>query len=341
MAARDGGPVKNAGAAADLATPRPPRRTLSPWVPVLLVSLTLLTLIGGLSVGDFYWNDLRPDMGRIGANLSQVRDRQRAMMANFAAAQALLLEHQRRLVAQAQDLRRREQAVYEARLEIDAQRAQLAQSLQAEAERQRLAAARLGEAADVVQTAIEDLDRAGDLDAARTALALTEALLAPLPGPKGAPVRTALAAARSRLAEVRPVDRAALIQRLEAIRDRAVALRPVVARLLRSNGGEGAEVRRRLDDPVGQATQSLASQFEAARLALEAADSAGFGVAMQGIDRWLSAFYEPRLPDTAAVLTQLRALAETPVAAEVAPLAAALAELARTLRETAAGGGDK
>ena len=62
----------------------------SPWVPVLLVSLVLLTVIGGLTVGDFYWHDLRPDMGRIGANLAQVRDRQRDMLGHFAEAQALL-----------------------------------------------------------------------------------------------------------------------------------------------------------------------------------------------------------------------------------------------------------
>jgi hypothetical protein len=51
-----------------------------PWAQVLLVSLVLIILIGGLTVGDFYWNDLRPDMGRIGANLGQVRERQRVMM---------------------------------------------------------------------------------------------------------------------------------------------------------------------------------------------------------------------------------------------------------------------
>jgi uncharacterized protein HemX len=331
-----------------------------PWVPVLLVSLGLLTLIGGLSVGDFYWNDLRPDVGRIGANLAQVRDRQRVMMGNFAEAQALLLEQQRHLTAQAQDLRRREQAVYEARLEIDAQRVQLAQALQSAAERERQAAKdggnaegtgavpdsaapRIAVAADLARTAAEGLSRDDDLETTRAALSLTEALLARSSGDKGNPMRTALAAAKSRLAEVRPVDRAALAERLQAVRERAVGLRPVVARLLRSNRqvDNGSTAQQRTDDPVEQAARSLDRQFQAARLALEAADSASFRTAIQGIDRWLNAFYEPRLPETGAVLTELRTLAGTPIAADVAPLLQALVELGRVLREMAAGAGEQ
>ena len=306
-----------------------------PWVPVLFVSLVLLTLIGGLTVGDFYWNDLRPDMGRIGANLAQVRDRQRVMMGNFAEAQALLLEQQRHLAAQAQDLRRREQAVYEARLEIEAQRAQLAQARQVQPERQGLAAARLAEAADLAETA------ADDLAATRAALALAGAVLAPLPGPAGDPGRAALATAQSRLAEVGQVDRATLAQRLRAVRESAIGLRPVTARLLRPSAGDRTGAQGQHTDPVNLAAQSLDSQFEAARVALDAADSAGFVVAMQGIDRWLSAFFEPRLPDTAAVLTELRALTKTPIAADVAPLSKALVELAAVLRKSAAQSGDK
>jgi uncharacterized protein HemX len=312
-----------------------------PWVPVLFVSLVLLTLIGGLTVWDFYWNDLRPDMGRIGANLAQVRDRQRVMMGNFAEAQALLLEQQRHLAAQAQDLRRREQAVYEARLEIEAQRAQLAQARQVQPERQGLAAARLAEAADLAETAADGLSQDDDLDATRAALALAAAVLARLPGPAGDPGRAALAVAQSRLAEVGQVDRATLAQRLRAVRESAIGLRPVAARLLRPSAGDRTGAQGRHADPVNLAAQSLDSQFEAARVALDAADSAGFVVAMQGIDRWLSAFFEPRLPDTAAVLTELRALTKTSIAADVAPLSKALVELAAVLRKSAAQPGDK
>jgi uncharacterized protein HemX len=114
----------------------------------------------------------------------------------------------------------------------------------------------------------------------------------------------------------------------------------VVGLLLRGDS-QGAEGGQGADDPVRQAAQSLARQFEAARLALEAADGAGFALALQGIDRWLSAFYEPRPPDTTAVLIQLRDLAETPIAADVAPLSAALLKLVEALRETAAQAGDK
>ncbi|HSQ08015.1 MAG TPA: hypothetical protein VLM84_10055, partial [Chromatiaceae bacterium] len=151
---------------------QPGRRPLSPWVPVLLVCLALLTLIAGLSVGDFYWNDLRPDMGRIGSNLAEVRDRQRTMMGHFAEAQTQLLDSQRRLLAQARDLRAREQALYQARLEVDAQRAQLAVRLEAESDRERIAAARLWEAAARARSAAQTL-RDDELEGPAAALDLT------------------------------------------------------------------------------------------------------------------------------------------------------------------------
>jgi uncharacterized protein HemX len=341
----------------------------------MLVSLVLVIVIGGLGVGEFYWNDLRPDTGRIGANLAQVRDRQRAMMGNFAEAQALLLEQQRHLAAQAQDLRRREQAVYEARLEIDAQRTQLAQALQAEANHPQLAArdgrhagnagaitgsaardgghagnagavpssaaARLFEAADLAKTAAEGLSRNDDLEPPRAALARAAALLVDLPRAAGDPGHAALANAQSRLAEIRPTDRASLAQRLREVRERAIGLRPVAARLLRPSADDRTGPQDRLADPVSQAAQSLDSQFEAARLALDAADSVGFGMALQGIDRWLSTFYEPQLPGTAAVLTDLSALAGTRIAADVVPLSEALGTLAAALRESAAQAGGR
>ncbi len=321
----------------------PTRRPLSRWVPVLLICLALLTLIGGLTIGDFYWNDLRPDMGRIGSNLAQVRDRQRVMLGNFAEAQALFLEQRRLLVTRVQELRRREQAVYEARLEIDAQRAQLAQALPAEAERRRIAVARLSQAANQAEAAVQGLTSSDTLTSARAAIALTEALLTPLPGPKAEPGRTALAAAETQLAAVQLVDRAGLAKRLDALRGKALGLRPVRARLLRAqrSGDQGQQEHGGNDDPVTQASRSLESQFQAARLALESADTPGFVAGMQGIDRWLSAFYEPRLPDTAAVLAEVRALAVLRISAEVAPLSAALEHLAATLRGMTDASGDK
>jgi len=321
---------------------QPGRRRLSPWVPVLLVCLALLTLIAGLSVGDFYWNDLRPDMGRIGSNLAEVRDRQRTMMGHFAEAQTQLLDNQRRLLAQARDLRAREQALYQARLEVDAQRAQLAVRLEAESERQRIAAARLGEAAARARSAAE-IHRDYALDGPAAALALAEVLLAPLPGPVGEPGRSALAQARSALSAVRPVDRQALLVRLDALRERALTLRPVVARLLRgnANGGNTAEARQRPDDPVTQASRSLGSQFDAARLALESADQVAYQGAMQGIQSWLAAFYEPRLPDTAAVLAELKPLSEVQIGADLGSLSQALSALADALQGIAAGAADK
>jgi uncharacterized protein HemX len=266
-------------------------------------------------------------------------------MGNFAEAQALLLEQQRHLAAQAQDLRRREQAVYEARLEIEAQRAQLDQALQVEAQRQGAAAARLAEAADLAQTAAEGLSRNDDLGAARAAIALAATVVAPMHGPAGDPVgdpvRGALATAQSRLAEVGQVDRAALAHRLQAVRERAIGLRPLAARLLRPSAGDRSGPQGRQVDPADQTAHSLDSQFEAARVALDAADSAGFGVVMQGIGRWISAFYEPHHPDTAAVLTELKALSRMSISADVAPLSAALIELAAVLRQFAGQAGNK
>jgi hypothetical protein len=142
---------------------------------------------------------------------------------------------------------------------------------------------------------------------------------------------------------VQPVERAALAERLQAVRERAVGLHPVVARLLRSPSqvNNASTAQQGADDPVEQTARSLDRQFQAARLALEAADRASFVTAMQGIDRWLSAFYDPRPPETDAVLTELRTLAGMPIAADVAPLSQALVELARVLREMAAGAGEQ
>ena len=107
------------------------------------------------------------------------------------------------------------------------------------------------------------------------------------------------------------------------------------------NGDQGQQEHGGNDDPVTQASRSLENQFQAARLALESADTPGFVAGMQGIDRWLSAFYEPRLPDTAAVLAEVRALAVLRISAEVAPLSAALEHLAATLRGMTDASGDK
>jgi hypothetical protein len=149
------------------------------------------------------------------------------------------------------------------------------------------------------------------------------------------------------------VDRAALAEHLEAVRVQAVSLPPVAAGLLRHDGQTGgAEARagQGETDPEALAAGSLDDQLEAARLALDAADAKGFGLALQGIDRWLGAFYDAQdgptrppiggdgargqVPDQVStqVRGQIRELARTPIAAEVAPLAAALAELAAALR---------
>jgi len=330
--------------------PRPVWQPKFPWVPVLLVSLVLVTLLGGLSVGHFYWTDLRPDMGRIGANLAQVRDRQRAMMGHFAEAQALLLEQQRRLLARAEDLGRREQAVYEARLEIDAQRAQIAEALRSRDPRPGtlpshgaggVTEIRLTEAANLAQTAAADLGRSDDLKASETALAVASGVLDELPGAEAERGRAALAAARARLAEVRPVDRSAVAKRLWAVRGQAMALRPLGARLLRPSLGDDSVPKAGSSDPVAQAQQTLGREFEAAQVALNAGDGAGFRSAMQGVDRWLSAFYEPWRPAAADVQAQVRALAETPVQAETVPLADAMGDLAAALRSCAATSGDR
>ena len=167
--------------------------------------------------------------------------------------------------------------------------------------------------------------------------------MAPLPGPVGEPGRSALAQARSALGAVRPVDRQALLVRLNALRERALTLRPVVARLLRgnANGGTPAEARQRPDDPVNQASRSLGSQFDAGRLALESADQVAYQGAMQGIHSWLAAFYEPRLPDTAAVLAELKPFSEVQIGADLGSLNQALVALADALQGIAAGAADK
>jgi uncharacterized protein HemX len=92
------------------------RRTL--WVPALLSSLALLTVVGGIAVGQLFWSDLHSSMGRVETSIGRARERQRVLLEQVARTQELLVAEQRRLQAESE-------ALAEARRQLAAERAAL------------------------------------------------------------------------------------------------------------------------------------------------------------------------------------------------------------------------
>ena len=62
----------------------------TPWVPILLSSLALLTVAGGVAVGHFYWTSLRSSMGQMANSMSRARERQRDLLVELNRTQALM-----------------------------------------------------------------------------------------------------------------------------------------------------------------------------------------------------------------------------------------------------------
>ena len=190
---------------APVATRRPTRRGL--WLPALLPFLALLTVIGGIAVGHFYWRDLLSSASLMGETLGHARERQLQMVEHFAEAQGLLLAQQRRLQEQEEILRAREAALTAERLSLEEARAQLALAADpSKTTGERIPARELARRLDLSLAQLADpggLESAAETLDAVAHWAATSPLVAG--SPLGPALETALTAARDALAAA-PVD---------------------------------------------------------------------------------------------------------------------------------------
>lgn len=321
--------------------PRPQRRT-GLWVPALLSTLALATVIGGISVGHLYWSDLRSSMGRMDQTLDHARERQRQMVEHFSQAQGLLLAQQRRLQEAEEALRLRES-------ELEAQRADL------EAARARLALVSASREALAVETRVRELTRRldrdllaladpGGLDAvAATLQAITDwaagspeaapagagppvgRAASPQPGPPLVPaLRSALADSRDTLAAAQAADARRLAERVERLGVQATALRPGPPQAAPGSPPSGLP---------GSGAGHLGEQIQTALFALHRGDEALFRLALDTAGAWLAAFYDPARPEVQAVQSELAALRRIPVGQDLGPLRTTLARLRAVLGE--------
>lgn len=317
---------------------RPQRRT-GLWVPALLSTLAVATVIGGIAVGQFYWSDLRSSMGRMDQTLDHARERQRQMVEHFSQAQGLLLAQQRRLQEAEEALRLRES-------ELEAQRADL------EAARARLALVSASREALAVETRVRELARRldrdllaladpGGLDAvAATLLAITDwaagspdagagppvgAATSPQPGPPLVPaLRSALADSRDTLAAAQAADARRLAERIERLGVQATTLSPGPPQAAPGSPPSGLP---------GSGAGHLGEQIQTALFALHRGDEALFRLAFDTARAWLAAFYDPARPEVQAVQSELAALRRIPVGQDLGPLRTALARLRAVLGE--------
>lgn len=299
------------------------------WVPALLSTLALTTVVGGIAVGHYYWTDLRASMGRMDATLEHARERQRQMVEHFSHAQALLLAQQRRLQEAEEALRTRASQLEVERVELEAARARLGltaasrESLEAQTEVRDLARRLDGNLAALtdpggLDAMAEILDAIADW--AKVPTRVTESDLEP-----------ALGDARNALALLQDSGPAQLAQRLAQLGIQATGLRPGPA-------------RPKPEPPPGRhwtpiASGHLTEQLQTALFALHRGDEALFRLALDTANAWLAAFYDPARPEVQAVQLELAALHRLPISQDLKPLRTALARLRAVLGELAQGAG--
>lgn len=305
----------------------PRQRRAGLWIPALLPSLALATVIGGIAVGHVYWKDLRSSMGRMDETLEHARERQRQMVEHFSQAQGLLLAQQRRLQEVEESLRAREAQLEAERADLEEARARLAlvsapRDVLAEQDRARGLAWRL----DLALTALPD---PGGLEsAAETLAALTDwAAASPLVAGStlAATVHAALAESRDALAQARTAGAQPLAKRVARLGTEAAVLSPwpMVSTTDISTPGLA----------VHAGAGHLCEQLEIALFALHRGDDALFRLALDTASAWLIAFYDPADPAVQGVQSELIELRQVPISRDLNGLRAGLARLRAVLGE--------
>jgi uroporphyrinogen III methyltransferase / synthase len=305
---------------------QPPRRSRAPWVLALLFALVA-------ALGAAAWFDTR---NRIDATQEELAHRLRVIETEAREA--------RTAATQAQGAQREAQAKLtqlEARL-AESQNQQLA----LEALYQELSRSRdewqLAEVEQVLTTAAQQLQLAGNVRAALLALQLADERLARADRPQFAPVREALARDIERLKTLPAVDLPGLSARIEGViaqidslplalqprpgpdaadsrREPPPAERPWWERLAAEVWTELRQlvVVRRVNtkDPLLIAPaeeyflrENLRLRLLAARLSLLARDEAGFRQDLRAAQDWIERYFDPRSRQTLDALNQLKQL---------------------------------
>jgi uroporphyrin-3 C-methyltransferase len=221
----------------------------------------------------------------------------------------------------------------------------------------------LSEIEQVMLVASQQLQLAGNVPSALTALQLADAKLQRLDRPQFVPLRRALTRDIDRLKAVPFVDVAGMSlkidQALAAVdtvplamderlppppRDRAAAPadEPAWSRLLRDVWNDAKqliriEVADRPAAPLVPAAQqyflreNLRLRLLSARIALLARDDASFQADLAATDAWLKQYFDTRAKSVQALQTSIRQLAATPMPGEMPDLARSL-EALRVLR---------
>lgn len=305
---------------------RPTRRRTGLWVPALLSTLALATVVGGIGVGHFYWTNLRAGMGRMDETLDHARERQRQMVEHFSEAQGLLLAQQRRLQEAEEALRAREAKLAAEHADLEEARARLALvAASRDAMEGQTQARELARRLDLCLTALTDpgglASAAETLSAVADWAARSPQLTGAMPSPA---LRSALAESRDALAAAELGGPQQLTHQIEQLGARATALSPGPLRPL-----TGAP-EPSLPDAGGA---HLGEQLQTALFAIHRGDEALFRLALDTASAWLAAFYDPARPEVQAVRTEIAALLRRPVTQDLKPLRSGLARLRAVLGE--------
>ncbi|MGE5153048.1 MAG: uroporphyrinogen-III C-methyltransferase [Bdellovibrio bacteriovorus] len=305
------------------------------WVPALLSTLILATVIGSIAVGHFYWNELRSSMGRMDQTLGDARERQHQMIEHFSQAQALLMAQQRRIQEAEEALRAREAKLAAEHADLEQARARLALVSASRESLQRQTQARdLARRLDANLAALTDpggLAATSETLQALTQWASASTLVAD--SALGPTLSSALADSRDALAQLEASGPAQLARRIERLGVQATGLVPARARP--DPRGPG----RALSAAAGAG--HLGEQLQTALFALHRGDEALFRLALDTATAWLTAFYDPTRPDVQAVQAELAALHRHPVTQDLSPLRAALVRLRAVLGELTQTTGDQ
>jgi uncharacterized protein HemX len=305
----------------------PARRPRGLWVPALLSTLVLATVIGGIAVGHFYWSDLRSSMGRMEETLDHARERQRQMVGHFSQAQGLLLAQQRRLQEAQEHLRAEEARLDAERAELRAAQARLALISASRASLgQRTEALDLARRLDGSLAALSD---PGGLEATAETLKAVADWAAESPllagSPLGPALRSALVESRAMLAETQTNGPGQLARRIERLGSQATVLSPGPARPSPAHPPGGLS--------AGAGAGHLGEQLQTALFALHRGDEALFRLALDTAGAWLAAFYDRALPEVRAVQAELAALHRLPITQDLKPLRAGMTRLRAVLGE--------
>lgn len=312
------------------------RRTL--WVPALLSSLALLTVVGGVAVGHFYWTSLRGSMDRMETSMSEARERQQVLVEQIDRTRDLLGEEGRRLRREADALHEREAAMAEQRRLLAREREALERALaerRALAEQEarvaeRLAAERLRlhEAARLATSAARRVGE--DRGVAAASLAAAGALLRDLERPGAEALRHRLAALEARVAPPDARALAALEERLEAALARTGRL-PALG----NARAWASRAPRRPGEPAGTPARGVLLQLQAARFALERGDWRLYQEALENAGLWLERFFDERRAETVELQRDVEALRAGGREGDTGILQAELSRLAEELAAAA------